>query len=193
MSIKRRLTPRQTAILAAIERRGCATLVELRDDFPELAPSVVASVLEALVRRQLVRASGDPSLVYVGGVQFRPARRSIAAVPNELDDLARRVIAVGGWQVWVDYSGLAVYVLVPLSEIQDGILGIGDSRFEQLQHLVGDLASDASVSSFGLESQLSVSGGEAALQLRLGLEPPPLGCEPRAVAPSGHDDVDVPT
>lgn len=69
-----KLTVRQSAVLAAIERRRTSTLLDLRDDFPELAPSEVARVIESLARRGLVSRVGDFERVYLGGVTFSPGK-----------------------------------------------------------------------------------------------------------------------
>lgn len=50
------------------------TLLDLRDDFPELAPSEVARVIESLARRGLVSRVGDFERVYLGGVTFSPGK-----------------------------------------------------------------------------------------------------------------------
>ncbi len=56
----RKLTDRQIAVLAAIERLGRPTLAELRHDLPALAPGEIARVLAALVIRGLVAEAGKP-------------------------------------------------------------------------------------------------------------------------------------
>jgi len=68
----RRLTVRQSAVLAAIERRRESTLLDLRVDFPQLPPSEVWRVIESLCQRGLVNRVGDFEQVYLGGVTFSP-------------------------------------------------------------------------------------------------------------------------
>jgi predicted ArsR family transcriptional regulator len=61
MKTSRRLTDRQIAVLAVVERSGRSTLDEIADQFPELDRSGVLRVLAALVERDLVsvaRAAG---------------------------------------------------------------------------------------------------------------------------------------
>jgi hypothetical protein len=60
-------------VLAALERHGAATLLDLRRDFPKLAPSAVLRVFDALGRRGLVKRRGPAARVYLGGVLFWPA------------------------------------------------------------------------------------------------------------------------
>lgn len=71
----RKLTIRQSAVLAAIERRRKCSLVELWDDFPDLPPSAVLRVIDALELRGLVNRTGNPDDSYVGGVTFAPTSR----------------------------------------------------------------------------------------------------------------------
>jgi hypothetical protein len=46
-------------------------MFELWAEFPQLAPSAILRVLDALAARGLVSAEGDPERVYLGGVTFR--------------------------------------------------------------------------------------------------------------------------
>ena len=64
------LTNRQAAVLAAVERLGQPTMLELRAEMSALAPSAIARVLDALERRALVDGAGDEALIYLGGVRF---------------------------------------------------------------------------------------------------------------------------
>jgi DNA-binding MarR family transcriptional regulator len=70
----RRLTIRQNAVLAAVERRGECTLLDLRCDFPDLAPSMVWRVVESLAGRGLVNRAGDFERAYLGDVTFSAGR-----------------------------------------------------------------------------------------------------------------------
>lgn len=64
---RRRLTNRQVAVLAALERRGDATTVpQLHGDFPQLKPAELVRVLDSLVRRGLVMWTGDRTWIYLG-------------------------------------------------------------------------------------------------------------------------------
>lgn len=62
----RRLTDRQVAVLAAVERVGRPTLPDLRYEFPHLAPSAVLRTLRELEKRGFVTSSGNPHWVYLG-------------------------------------------------------------------------------------------------------------------------------
>ena len=79
-------TNRQAAVLAAVERLGQPTRLELRAEMSALAPSAIARVLDALERRGLVDGAGDEALIYLGDVRFW----STALRPTRIDvDLAR--------------------------------------------------------------------------------------------------------
>lgn len=63
----RKLTDRQLAVLAALERVGRGvTVPELHASFPHLAPSSLVRVLDSLVRRGLVEWSGNRTWIYLG-------------------------------------------------------------------------------------------------------------------------------
>jgi hypothetical protein len=64
---RRRLTVRQTQVLAALERTGKTTLLYLRDvQLPWLSQSELWGVVRALIERGLLESEGDPHWVYAG-------------------------------------------------------------------------------------------------------------------------------
>jgi hypothetical protein len=78
----RRLTDRQVAVLAAVERLGQPTLPDLRHEFPHLAPSTVLRTLDALERKGRVLSTGNRHWVYLGVGGF-------GAPPIEPGDIVR--------------------------------------------------------------------------------------------------------
>lgn len=68
----RKLTDRQIAVLAALERRGGRARLPwfAYEEFPALAPSVVGKVLDALEARGLVYSQGDRGLKYCGKLEW---------------------------------------------------------------------------------------------------------------------------
>jgi hypothetical protein len=62
----RRLTDRQIAVLAAVERLGSPTLPDLRLELAHLAPSAVLRTLDGLKAKHLISASGNRHFVYLG-------------------------------------------------------------------------------------------------------------------------------
>ena len=64
-----RLTDRQVAVLAVLDRNGTpTTLPALRTDLPELSASVIARTLDALINRGLVASRGDRTWLYLGEI-----------------------------------------------------------------------------------------------------------------------------
>ena len=92
----RRLTDRQVAVLAALERLGDSTLPELREEFPELAPSELRRVLTALERRGLVCSRGDEEGVYLGAVVFSSGdpEHEDSTLPEPARTALRRFVAI---------------------------------------------------------------------------------------------------
>ena len=65
----RKLTDRQIAVLAAIERLGRPTLPELRHDLPALTQSEITRVVAALVIRGLVARGGQAAALHRGAAR----------------------------------------------------------------------------------------------------------------------------
>lgn len=61
-----RLTDRQVAVLAAVERLGRPTLPDVAAEFPHLAPSAILSTLDALEAKKRVFSGGEREWVYLG-------------------------------------------------------------------------------------------------------------------------------
>ena len=162
----RKLTPRQSAVLAAVERRGRATLLDLRDDFPKLPPSTVARVMEVLTDRGLVRASGDPSLIYVGGVEFVATRRS--EPPSDLVVIVAKLRAAG-LTTFADRDAPHATALLPLSAVLAQLV-VGPRGERATWTALADVLSDLDVTWIDVHSELSSVRGEPALQVRMGVD-----------------------
>jgi hypothetical protein len=70
----RKLTDRQVAVLAAIERLGWPTLDGLRHELHALPPSEINRVVAALVIRGLIREAGKPLRLVAVPRDGRPGR-----------------------------------------------------------------------------------------------------------------------
>ena len=179
----RKLTTRQAAVLAAIERRGRATLLDLRDDFPDIPPSTVARVTDVLRGRDLVRAFGDPSLIYVGGVEFVATRRTDA--PSDLDEVVE-VLTAAGLIAFGDRDGRHATALLPLSAVRDQLTETRSEDRAAWDALAGALEAldrRALLAWIDIASELSSSEGDPALQVRIGLDVDPAVFDER-------DDID---
>jgi hypothetical protein len=86
------LTLRQTQVLAAIERTGKTNILHLTDQLPGWRSSDIWRVLEALARRGLVAAEGDPNWRYAG----TPEHFTAAGYSRVPDFVPFRVWAVPG-------------------------------------------------------------------------------------------------
>jgi hypothetical protein len=82
-----KLTVRQAAVLAAVERLGRPTLHDLREEFPGLMPSAIARVLEALRRMGKIDWAGDDTRRYLDGVTYWSTALEPTPVPEELQYL----------------------------------------------------------------------------------------------------------
>jgi hypothetical protein len=76
----RRLSDRQVAVLAAVERLGQPTLPDLRFEFPHVAPSAIYRTLQALEAKGFVASSGNPHWRYLGVGGFGAPKIAIEEV-----------------------------------------------------------------------------------------------------------------
>lgn len=117
----RRLTDRQAAVLAAVERRGRTTVGELGADFSGMASSALVKVLDRLQELGHVERAGDPSLVYVGGVEFWARPRDTTSRAALVDIvLARGRREFGDHRVWLHSGSRDVVLAVPLTQLRSG-------------------------------------------------------------------------
>ena len=168
MTRKRKLTPRQTAVLAALERRGQTTIWDLREgDFPGLAPSTIGRVLDRLVEDGLVRASGDPAKRFVGGVRYWAASREPKAEDLELDTLVARLRSPDRI-AWADYERGVISVLVPLNDILEDLIG-SSAGFRGLSDAIISLIDDDRIAAVTAGSDVTVNDGVEAIRIELGV------------------------
>jgi hypothetical protein len=114
-------------------------LPELHADFPDLAPSAIHRVLQALERKQLVASSGDPSRVYLGAVSFW--RRGMPpAVDESLEviDAELREARVP-FDHWVDLEDRRVVVLVPVEQWMWGLVAYDTDELHRPRGAVNGL------------------------------------------------------
>lgn len=86
----RRLTNRQAAVLAALERRRSCTVSSLCGDFPQLKRSAIEQVLDSLERRGLITRAGPDDLVRAastGTSVHRPPQAWLHTIEDDLADL----------------------------------------------------------------------------------------------------------
>ena len=168
---RNRLTDRQAAVLAAVERLGRPTMLDLRDEFPGLAPSAVHSVLEALRKKGLVDSSGDPSQRYLGGVKYW----STAISPKEppapvvaLMELVRR--ADTGLDCWTDPDARVVVFLLPLSDLARDLRGQPSPDVATLRTLLKEIESGSQPDGLRISTMVTTDSRHGSA-LRLELSP----------------------
>lgn len=137
-----KLTDRQTAVLAAVERLGRPMMADLWQEFPDLAPSGIKKVLDALEKKGLVAHAGDESQAFVNGVQWW----STALTPLEYDGaLAGIVEAVEaaslGLRHTADPHDQCVTVFLPLVELEAHLRGFPSGPMEALRSCVKGIES----------------------------------------------------
>lgn len=163
----RRLTDRQAAVLAAVERLGRPSILELHDEFPALAPSAVARVLASLERKGLVARAGDPDQIYLGGVRWW----STALAPSALDSALAAIEAAlqaGGSELErsIDPSERAVTVYLPLGELEAYLGGRTSIAIERIRGCVWRLERDGVAVELSVATRITV-GAEARLAVKL--------------------------
>jgi hypothetical protein len=132
-----KLTDRQTAVLAAVERLGRPVMADLWQEFPKLAPSTIKRVLDALENKGRVDHSGDDAQAFVNGVHWW----STALAPTEYgDDLAALVRAVEEANLGLRHSpdphDGCVTVFLPLVELESYLRGLPSQPMVDLRSCV---------------------------------------------------------
>jgi hypothetical protein len=164
----RKLTQRQTAVLAAVERLGRANMLELARELSG-APSAIGRVLEALEERQLVGSSGDPALIYAGGVHWWATARAGEPDSDELrtllDDLT---VGHQEWEGWIERELRSVVIYLPVRDVEAELLGAAGG-FRELSARIRELTAAGRVARVDIETTITAQGGVPALQVALTL------------------------
>jgi hypothetical protein len=170
---RRRLTERQTAVLAAVERLGRPNMLDLHSEFPDLAPSAVHTVLEALRTRGLIDSSGDPSQRYLGGVSYWSTAISPTNTPPALATLAALIEDADlGLDSWVDRDARAVVVLLPLGDVAEDLGGGPARTLNRLRELLSEASAAKRLASLWVSTEMTIdSRPQPALRLELQPEP----------------------
>jgi hypothetical protein len=164
---KPKLTDRQARVLAAVERIGRPSMLDLWGEIPGLAPSAIKRVLDSLQKKGLVARAGDPDQVYLGGVRWW----STAIAPTQRDPRLAQVeealeqAGVGLGRV-VDESEGAVTVYLPLSALEDFLGGIAVEEIEQIRGCVWRLERDRLPVRVSVGTRM-ISGPETKLAVKI--------------------------
>jgi hypothetical protein len=142
---RRRLTERQAAVLAAVERVGRPVMADLWEQFPELNPSAIKKVLDGLEKQSLVAHSGDESRVYLNGVTWWSTALTPTAESPELEAILSALreseleLAHGA-----DPQEGCVTVLLPLVEVESDLQGLPSAPLDSLRSCIRELEADGS-------------------------------------------------
>jgi hypothetical protein len=149
-------------------------MLELSSQF-DFAPSEIARVLEVLEKRGLVARSGDPALVYTGGVRWWATARAgepdverLGALLNELRG------GQPGLEGWIAPERRAVVIYLPLRTIEAALQGAG-AHLEALGRHIRDLLAAGRVGEVQVAATITMQRGEPALEVVL---TPDLGAGP---------------
>lgn len=188
MGRPRKLTDRQAAVLAAVERRGRPVMADLWQDFPDLQPSAIKRVLESLEKRGLISHAGDDSLVYLNGVSWWSTAGE--GEPSALFAAMREALGSRslGLRVSADPQAGMLRLFLPLVEVEAVLAGLPSAAVQRIQ------AARELLERRGVPTRLTVDS-------RIGIEPEPIlvvQIEPSAPptgfpAPQGHDAGEPPT
>lgn len=167
--MERRLTNRQTAVLAAVERLGRCSVPDLGAQLPGMMPSAIAAVLAALERRGLIRHAGNRSMIYMGGVEFWPTARA-ASDASKLHAAAEALRRSTRYTAWVDEDRRTVSLLVPMSAVLAEVTG-SDADFSNLRAVVKEMLDAEAVRGPAIETDVVADGPIPSLQLNLICDP----------------------
>jgi len=115
-------------------------MADLWSQFPDLDPSAIKRVLDALESKGLVEHAGDDHQAYVNGVHWW----STALTPTEYsDELARIVRALDtaelGLRHTADPHDDSVTVFLPLVELDSYLRGLPSDQMDRLRECVEGL------------------------------------------------------
>lgn len=155
---KKRLTDRQTAVLAAVERLGRPSMIDLRPEFLTLPPSAVKSVLDSLEKKGLVEHAGDPDQVYLGGVRWW----STAITPTSRSERLEMIESVVSetapdFERSVDDAEGALTLYLPLEELERFLAGEASLAMQQIRGCVWRLERDGQPVEISLDTRMVAS------------------------------------
>jgi len=178
---ERRLTDRQAAVLAAVERIGRPVMADLWKAFPDLDPSAIKRVLDALGRKGLVDHAGDETQAFVNGVHWWSTAITPTTYDDELEAVVAGIEAAGlGLRHSADPHSRSVTVFLPLIEVQWHLHGLPADRMEALRACLAEIEAGGLLLDVSISTE--VAGGPEpllAVQVRPTAEPP------RARRPAG--------
>jgi hypothetical protein len=153
-------------VLAAVERIGDPTLLDLSPEFPDLAPSALARVLDALEQSGRTTRAGDPGQIYAGGVRFWSISHKQADMDPALADLTDALSPERlPYDTRVESERRTIVILIPVSDLSADLLAGAPALDVLRQRLAAATAATPCV--VEIRPQVSLHRGIPALPLEV--------------------------
>ena len=135
-----KLTDRQAAVLAAVERLGRPIMADLWEQFPDLAPSAIRRVLVSLERKGLIAHAGDEAQAYINGVRWWSTAMEPGDPDPRLESIAREIESADlRVEHSIDAHAGHVDLFLPLVELESYLLGLPSEPIERLRAATAEL------------------------------------------------------
>ncbi len=132
-----KLTDRQAAVLASVERIGRPVMADLWQEFPDLQPSAIKRVLDSLEKKGLVDRAGDDSQAYLNGVHWWSTALALSEQDPQLAMIVDSIEAAGlGLRYSADPHDNSLAVFLPLVELESHLRGLPSSPLDGLRSCV---------------------------------------------------------
>jgi hypothetical protein len=153
---ERRLTDRQAAVLAVVERIGRPVMADLWREFPDLAPSAIKRVLDSLERKGLVDHAGDEGQAFVGGVHWWSTAVTPTAYDEELEAIVAGIEAADlGLRHTADPHARAVTVFLPLTEVEWHLHGLPTDTMDALRACLAEIEAGGVLLSVSISTEIA--------------------------------------
>jgi len=154
-------------MLAAVERLGHPVMADLRQQFPDLAPSAIKRVLDALKKKGRVAHAGDDNLVYLDGVHWWSTALTPTEYDNELAAIVASLERAGlGLSYSADLHDRSVTVRLPLVELESHLRGLRSGPMDRLRSCVEAIEAGGRSLRLAISTRIA-SGPEPLLAVEL--------------------------
>ena len=154
-------------MLAAVERLGRPTMLDLHGELPQLAPSAVAKVLASLEGKGLVARAGDPDQIYLGGVRWWSTAINPDSPHPELEAIVSALErGAPDLEHSVDPAARTVTVYLPVAEVEALLAGRASIAIQQIRGCMWALERERRRVDLSLDSRI-VTGPEPRLAVKL--------------------------
>ena len=166
-----KLTDRQAAVLAAVERLGRPIMADLWEQFPDLAPSAIRRVLVSLERKGLIAHAGDEAQAYVNGVRWWSTAMKPSDPDPRLESITREIESADlRVEHAADPHAGHMNLFLPLVELESYLLGLPSEPIERLRAATAKLDEDGNPCRVEVGTAISANP-EPRLVIRIRPEP----------------------